>query len=84
MYWNGIEYERNSSEYQNLLDRLFQTVFEQDAQFRLDVAFFKNAAVQSKLGGFLPEKNVITKDEFIERILGFANGRKNILKNNQV
>lgn len=67
LYWNGIEYERNSSEYQNLLDRLFQTVFEQDAQFRLDVAFLKNAAVQSNLGGFLPEKNVITKDEFIER-----------------
>ena len=43
LYWNGTVYDRDGEDYQKLLNILFQAIFEQDAQFRLDVAFLKNA-----------------------------------------
>lgn len=49
LHWNGTEYHRDEPDYQALLRRLFYSVFEQDAQFRLDVAFLKNASLSSKI-----------------------------------
>lgn len=74
LYWNGISYDRGGEEYQNLLNRLFQAIFEQDAQFRLDVAFLKNANIRSKVGGSNPNNTVLTKTEYLSRLLHFSGG----------
>lgn len=72
LYWNGRQYNRDGEEYQELLKRLFFSIFEQDAQFRLDVAFLKNASVMSKVGGINPQTQVMTKKEYIANLLAFS------------
>ena len=74
LYWNGTVYDRDGEDYQKLLNILFQAIFEQDAQFRLDVAFLKNAVVKSKVGSRNPEGTVLTKNEYISHLLHFSGG----------
>ena len=74
LHWNGTEYHRDEPDYQALLRRLFYSVFEQDAQFRLDVAFLKNASLSSKICGANPQNQVLTKKEYLENLLAFSGG----------
>ena len=74
LYWKGTVYNRDGEAYQMLLDKLFQAIFEQDKQFRLDMAFLKNAAVKSKVGSWNSERTVLTKSEYISHLLYFSGG----------
>lgn len=68
LYWNGTEYPRKGEEYQTLLDRLYDAVYEQDEQFRADLQFIKDKKVDHKIGLADKSKTVLTRCEFVQRL----------------
>lgn len=68
LYWNTAEYSRKGEEYQKLLDRLYEAVYEQDAQFRTDIQFIKGKKFDHKMGLTDKSKTVLTRSEFVHRL----------------
>ena len=68
LYWKGKEYHRNSLEYQELLDRLYMTVYEQDEKFRKDISKVKQCRLIHSIGVSDKENTVLTEEEFIARL----------------
>lgn len=68
LYWNGTEYPRKSEEYQKLLNRLYTAVYEQDEQFREDLAFMKLEKIDHRMGLTDKSKTVLTRSEFVQRL----------------
>ena len=68
LYWNGIEYKRDSKEYQELLDRLYQTVYEQNENYRRDLESCKGVTFTHSLGRHKKSDTVLTTQEFCSRL----------------
>ena len=68
LYWNGTEYPRKSEGYQRLLDRLYDAVYEQDAQFRADLRSVRNKTLDHTIGAFYRHRSVLTRREFIAQL----------------
>lgn len=68
LYWNGIEYPRKSKEYQILLDRLYDAVYDQDAEFRADIASVCDKTLDHTIGTTYRSKTVLTRHEFIGQL----------------
>lgn len=65
LFWNGAEYSRKSAEYQYLLDRLYDAVYEQDEGFRTDLKNIGDKPFDHRKGNCNKEKTVLTRSEFI-------------------
>ena len=50
LYWNGKEYKRDGKEYQELLDRLYQTVYDQNENYRRDIQSCKSVTFTHSIG----------------------------------
>ena len=67
LYWNGVEYDRDSQEYQDLLDRAYNALYDQCKLFR--------KALASTIGGTLThivgtdKDTLLTREEFCSRLL---------------
>ncbi len=70
LYWNGEEYPRSSTEYQQLLDRLYLTVYEQDEGFRNDLKRVRKCELVHSIGSSDQTNTILTEDEFISRLKG--------------
>ena len=68
LYWNGAEYSRSSVDYQRLLDRLYNTVYEQDEAFRKDIARVRGHHLMHSIGSSDPQNTILTENEFITRL----------------
>ena len=73
LYWRGEAYARESAEYDCLMDRLYQAVYDQDPQFRLDVNLLKGAKLYLKKGSSCRANHVQTRAELFWELLRFAN-----------
>lgn len=73
LYWRGEAYARESAAYDGLMDRLYQAVYEQDPQFRLDVNLLKGAKLYLKKGSSNKANHVQTRAELFWELLRFAN-----------
>ncbi len=73
LYWRGEAYARESAEYDCLMDRLYQAVYDQDPQFRLDVNLLKGAKLYLKKGSSRRANHVQTRAELFWELLRFAN-----------
>ena len=69
LYWQGNEYDRHSPEYQQLLDRLFQAVFDQNESKRNALLATGNAVLRHSMGKNDPSKTVLTEQEFCSRLM---------------
>jgi len=74
LYWQGQTFPRQSDEYQRLLDRLYLAVYEQDEGFRRDISEIKGKNVDHRMGLSDPEKTVLTRQEFVQRLKGLSEG----------
>ena len=72
LWWRGIPYQRNSTDYQALLDRLFQSVYEQDPVFRRDVGFLHNAQYLIKSYTIDPAAAPVTSKEIRVRLMALC------------
>ena len=69
LYWQGVAYPRNSPEYQELLDRLYQAVFDQNEIFRDDLCVrAKGYKLIHSIGKRDSRGTVLTESEFISRL----------------
>lgn len=68
LYWQGVEYKRDSKEYQDLLDKAFNALSENEG-FKKALLATKNATLEHSLGKKKIEETVLTKQEFCSRLL---------------
>ena len=74
LYWKGQAFPRRSPEYQQLLDRLYQAVYEQDEAFRSDLAEISGKKLDHRMGLSNPAETVLTRHEFVFRLQQLAEG----------
>lgn len=76
LYWNGVEYDRKSNEYQELLDRAFDALATNSGFQKALIASGKSTLTH-KIGKSKESETVLTKREFTSRLL---NIRERLLK----
>jgi predicted NAD-dependent protein-ADP-ribosyltransferase YbiA (DUF1768 family) len=67
LYWNGVVYERESKEYQDLLDRAFDALAENTGFQKALIASGKSVLTH-EIGKSKENETVLTKREFISRL----------------
>lgn len=67
LYWNNIEYDRHSKEYQDLLDRAFDALSE-NTSFKKAILASGNSTLTHEIGKSKESETVLTKREFISRL----------------
>jgi hypothetical protein len=68
LYWRGKEFERSSTEYQDLLDRAFDALCKQSEKFRLALSATGNATIEHSMGKTDKAQTVLTQQEFCSRL----------------
>jgi hypothetical protein len=68
LYWRGVEYKRDSDEYQDLLDRAYNACYEQSASFRKALAQTIGAKLTHSMGKNKKSETVLTTQEFCSRL----------------
>ena len=67
LYWQGVEYKRNSQEYQDLLDRAYNAL-SKNKSFRKALLATGNATLTHSIGKKKQNETVLTTQEFISRL----------------
>ena len=67
LYWQGIEFKRNSDEYQELLDRAFNELAKNEG-FKKALLATGNATLTHSIGKKKINETVLTTQEFISRL----------------
>ena len=67
LYWKGKEYKRDSQEYQELLTRAYDALFENEG-FRKALEATNNATLTHSLGSRDIHRTVLTEREFISQL----------------
>ena len=68
LYWNNVEYPRESVEYEELLKRLYQSVYACDSSFKKDIEDSKKYILDHSIGVEDKAETVLTKEEFISNL----------------
>lgn len=68
LYWKGVEYKRDSKEYQELLDRAFDALAE-NTSFQKALLATNNATLTHSIGKSKMQETVLTKQEFCSRLM---------------
>ena len=72
LYWNGVEYARDSKEYQELLDRAFDAL-AQNTGFQKALLATNNSTLTHSIGKSKEQETVLTKQEFCSRLMRIRN-----------
>lgn len=75
LYWQGLSYHRDSNEYQALLTRLYECVYDADESFQKDIALSKDYILIHTMGKELRKQTVLNEIEFIQNLMKLQ-GRK--------
>lgn len=67
LYWQGVEYKRDSQEYQELLDRAFAAL-AQNTGFQKALLATGTATLTHSIGKTDIKQTVLTKQEFCSRL----------------
>lgn len=68
VFWDGTEIARASAEYQQLLDRLYTAVYEQDEAFRRDLRRVRGRRLAHSIGSHDIRETILTEEELIARL----------------
>lgn len=68
LYWQGVEYKRNSPEYQELLNELYHAVYIQCESFRKALKATNGATLKHSIGKSDRRTTVLTEREFCSRL----------------
>ncbi len=69
LYWRGTAIKRNSDEYQTLLDRAYEAMFEQSKSFREALRASGTATLTHSMGKSKINETVLTQREFCTRLI---------------
>jgi hypothetical protein len=67
LYWKGVEYKRDSTEYQLLLDRAFDALATNEG-FQKALLASNNAVLKHSIGRTKKNETVLTRAEFCKRL----------------
>ena len=73
LYWQGIEYERDSDEYQLLLNRAYNALYKNDG-FKRALEASKPAMLTHSMGKNDTSRTVLTQSEFCGRLMKLRAG----------
>lgn len=73
LFWLGQEFDRHGEEYQRLLNRAFNALF-QNAGFRNALEASKPAVLTHSIGKTDPSRTVLTQSEFCGRLMKLRAG----------
>lgn len=76
LYWQGVEYKRNSNEYQFLLDRAFDCL-SKNSSFAKALLSTNNANITHSIGKKDIKTTVLTEREFCSRLIKCRERLKN-------
>lgn len=79
LYWKGKTYDRNSQEYQDLLDRAYLALAQNEG-FRKALIATGNANITHSIGKPKQNETILTKQEFCSRLLKI----RDMIKNNEI
>lgn len=68
LWWRGVEIDRHSEEYQYLLDRAYQAMYEQSESFRKALKASGNAILTHSWGKNDKSRTILTNSEFLGRL----------------
>lgn len=68
LYWNGETFKRDSKEYQDLLDRAYETITRQNEGFRKALIATGNATLTHSIGKSDTSKTILTVREFCSKL----------------
>lgn len=68
LYWQGVEYKRDSQEYQDLLDRAFNALSTNEG-FRKALLATGTATLTHSIGKIKQNETVLTRNEFCSRLM---------------
>ena len=69
LYWRGEEIKRDSDEYQDLLDKVYNACYEQNAGFRKALAASIGGTLTHSMGKRNENETVLTTQEFCSRLM---------------
>ena len=72
LYWLGVEFNRSSQQYQELLDRAFDALSE-NSSFKRALLATGNAPLTHSIGKINPSETVLTRVEFCSRLIKIRN-----------
>lgn len=75
LYWQGVEYERESDEYQLLLNRAYNALY-QNSGFQRALEASKPSILTHSIGKTDPSRTVLTQAEFCGRLMKLRSGIK--------
>lgn len=67
LYWNGKVYKRDSIEYQNLLNRAYNSLFK-NKSFRIALLSTGNSKLEHSIGKNKESETILTRSEFCNRL----------------
>ena len=68
LYWRGVEIKRNSQEYQDLLDKAYQCMYDQSESFRDALKASMNSTLTHSMGKKNKNETILTVSEFCSRL----------------
>lgn len=68
LWWKGVEFPRNSDEYQELLDQAYLALARQSAEFRKALMETGEAQLTHTIGRTSPMDTILTQREFCSRL----------------
>ena len=77
LYWNGESYARESAEYDSLLLRLYNAVYEQDEKFQRDIKKARRYKLTHSIGKNDPKETVLTEREFLNLLNALSKNDEN-------
>jgi len=69
LYWKGEIFDRDSDEYQRLLDLAYRAMFDQNEGFRKALKASGDAVLTHSIGKTSPKVTVLTQSEFCGRLM---------------
>ena len=75
LYWQGVEYEREGDEYQLLLNRAYNALY-QNTGFQRALEASKPATLTHSIGKTDPTRTILTQAEFCGRLMKLRSGIK--------
>ena len=76
LYWKGEAIKRDSTEYQALLDLLYQSAFEQCDKYREDIVSCVGVTFKHSVGKRKKQDTVLTEQEFVSRLTKLRDGKQ--------
>ena len=67
LHWNGMKYKRDSADYQKLIARSYDALYE-NVDFRTALEATQNTELCHSIGGHNPKTTVLTESEFVRQL----------------